>query len=618
MNNLALKPLNTMEQAIYTRVQSHLKIAYDKEQLQKDCEIKSKIWVTRSVNALIKLGFIQEIKDEQSMESFLVLSSFDDKNSEEETALPVLDLTLFEPFDKNSSEVTQPIISSDLVVSTHVDESNKTNLALNEKKQQILNFFYEQTQEGTKPTNYIVRDIAAKTNLSKVSVRQQIRLLKKMQLMSGVDSDSRVKLTHLGAQQVNPNFVEPPQTRLEKEIESNGKSLHLDQLPSHITRIERQLLATLILLKEDYPWVDLELLRHFLGIKKENFATSLIRLAKEKLITYSYRLGVIGLLLDSSPETGTYQAFAQNKANAYKKKAPLTILHQESEPTLLSEAQYLFLNHYEKLSESEIRMLNFLIQLHLQAKVKWIKIDAFRLVLSFSKEIVHNYLRKLAKIELIEFDNKQSAFCLTGDQTTLQSFYEIIPPLALREELFHRIVRLCGIEETFNPSTDIPKAKSKTHHLKVISNSTTSHSAPLTCLIPASTYEARVFLIDTENVGVPFCEQLKEVLTEKDTIILMLSPHSASRSIPTHLLHLVLNAPWQTKSFEVPIFQTKNDALDHALVSELTIQLLEHRNHQFFILSKDQGFLSAIHHLKDRLALNEDQVQLLPSFYEKA
>ena len=141
-------------------------------------------------------------------------------------------------------------------------------------------------------------------------------------------------------------------------------------------------------------------------------------------------------------------------------------------------------------------------------------------------------------------------------------------------------------------------------------------NSPKKWAIPTSDYSERFFLIYHQHL-LELSESFNDMLTSNDTLVLVMSEESGKRKINLNQLHLILTAPWKLETWKIPMDSEEESAvLNHAIVSELSLQLILHPNAQFFVLSNSEGFLTAIHHLKQRLKLKDDQVQLLPSFYE--
>lgn len=127
-------------------------------------------------------------------------------------------------------------------------------------------------------------------------------------------------------------------------------------------------------------------------------------------------------------------------------------------------------------------------------------------------------------------------------------------------------------------------------------------------------YGNRVYLIDTENVGLLIDESILSQLTSDDTVLLCLSDKSGRERISSEQLHWILEAECKVKSLLVKTCGRGRNDLDHVLVAELVVLLTEKPNSQFIILSHDQGYLAAVSHLIKRLKLKNSQILLKKKF----
>lgn len=127
-------------------------------------------------------------------------------------------------------------------------------------------------------------------------------------------------------------------------------------------------------------------------------------------------------------------------------------------------------------------------------------------------------------------------------------------------------------------------------------------------------FNRRIYLIDTENIGVKIQKGILDQLTEQDKLLLCLSDTSSKERLSAQELHWMLESKCEIKSILVSTERKGGNDLDHVLVTELVLLVNEIPNAQFVILSNDKGYLAAINHLMKRLNLKEEQILLKPCF----
>ena len=134
-----IERLNDMETSILHFIQHQEKVKYDKDNLQTQCDIKSKIWVTRSVNRLIQLGFIKESTQKSSDFPFLTLT-------QPATKLP-------------------PI-----VLASKSSIPPQTTLQLTKEQETLLSHLYHLTQDGCQSTPYCLNEMAEQLKTGKEAI----------------------------------------------------------------------------------------------------------------------------------------------------------------------------------------------------------------------------------------------------------------------------------------------------------------------------------------------------------------------------------------------------------------------------------------------------------------
>lgn len=567
-----IKQLNEMETAILHLVQHQEKVNYDKEHLQTECAIKSKIWVTRSVNRLIQLGFLKESTSTTSDTSTLTLTP------------PATQLPLISPNAKHSTLIQPPI-------------------SLTMEQEQLLSHLYHLTEEGTESTTYCLKEIAESLNVEKNIVKKDIKNLKTLQLIEPSQQNSRVQFTPLGRGYLKQDSSSPNNlSLLPRIIHQPTNPIDLNDETVHLTRVERRLLAILTLTFADYPLVHLQALKEVAGTPEVTLHQQLIRLANQQLIRIYYPEQWIELTVHPLPKLGTYETSMSSRAIGLKKRMKKLTPTTPLVSTPLSSQQQTFLTHCESLSDSEFNILIHLIHLQLQQPNKPVDMNHLVLQTNSNYKIIKAYILKLEKTSLVKLEVSTQKVVFLIDIPEIQFLQNILPPLPFIAP---------------NKDTEAKKEETTTLNNSVSLKKEETTEKTEISLIPASDYLSRLFIIDTENIWIPITESLNSILTENDKLLLMFSSANMNRSLSAHMLHLILNAKWKTETFEIPIFQTKSNSLDHALIAELSFQINQHPSHQFFILSKDKGFLSAIHHLKVRFNLKDDQIQLLPHFFQK-
>lgn len=126
--------------------------------------------------------------------------------------------------------------------------------------------------------------------------------------------------------------------------------------------------------------------------------------------------------------------------------------------------------------------------------------------------------------------------------------------------------------------------------------------------------ERCVYLVDTENTGLTYFidpERLTH-LSKDDSIVLLLSQKTVS--ISPERFHILMSAGCRIETEMIKVLGTGRSDLDHALIAELTIRLMQEPEAKYVILSKDKGYLGAISHLEKKLKLAPGQLTLRPHF----
>lgn len=136
--------------------------------------------------------------------------------------------------------------------------------------------------------------------------------------------------------------------------------------------------------------------------------------------------------------------------------------------------------------------------------------------------------------------------------------------------------------------------------------------------IPTHNYDKRFLIFDTENIRINELIQDLDLFNEKDVLVLLFTENSGRDRLTLQDFHFFNHAPFQFETFQVPVFKHGQNALDHALSVEIALKSMEYPNSQFIIISKDQGYLSALSHLRMRLNLKPDQLLLSDYHHLKA
>ncbi|MEG0857431.1 MAG: PIN domain-containing protein [Terrisporobacter sp.] len=125
-----------------------------------------------------------------------------------------------------------------------------------------------------------------------------------------------------------------------------------------------------------------------------------------------------------------------------------------------------------------------------------------------------------------------------------------------------------------------------------------------------------IFLVDTENVNLTSLNYAGS-LNEDDLIVLFLSKMTSSTSYNKKKLDL-LNT--KAKVLKVPVITGRKNSLDFQLVTYLGVLIGEHTSkgeiNNYYIISKDQGYLASISMLNNCLKQSVELIKSISELYE--
>ena len=121
-----------------------------------------------------------------------------------------------------------------------------------------------------------------------------------------------------------------------------------------------------------------------------------------------------------------------------------------------------------------------------------------------------------------------------------------------------------------------------------------------------------IYLVDTENTGFQVFEDVCTPLDKDSTIVLLLSKNTSY--LTPERFHSIMSLGCKVETELVNVLGRGQSDLDHALIAELTIRLMQDPTANYVILSKDKGYLGAIKHLEHKLKLAPGQLMLCSKF----
>lgn len=476
-----------MEEQVYQLVRSTPNLPYDKEKIQLACQIQSKLWVTRSVNSLIKKGLIQKAQ-RQDCEVLVSCSSVLDEVKSQKTSVIEREVS-------SEREEIDPL-------SVQAQPTQEEGFGLSVQDRQVLSYVYTLSGSNRSIFELSYQKMGVATQLSKRKMKESVKTLK---LFGFIETPCEKQENWIRISSFGDSFIQ------ENKIQSSDYEL-ARPIYEQLSSPGRKLFSLLYQIPLENNLIQTDLLRLHLG----------------------WKLDVLYAELCSLEELNVVQ---------------LVTIDGES----------------------------------------WIRFNRERFLIDFQLKAFD--LQQLKKFETIrQTFLKKKANIQRHVQNAIASGGETAPKKKKKKKVVASTSSLSLVKRNSNPSNE------KVFQAKRVDG------------------EKRIFLLDTENVF-ELEEELFDELDELDQVIFLLSKESSRKQMSLGLFHQLVYGPWEVNSYCVKIFKSKSDALDHALVSELTLQLFEHPDAKFYIVSKDQGFLSAIRHLTHRLQLESDTIQLIPSFY---
>lgn len=222
--------------------------------------------------------------------------------------------------------------------------------------------------------------------------------------------------------------------------------------------------------------------------------------------------------------------------------------------------------------------------------------------LSFNEQLLYQHI-----IELQQLDHNAKKIA-SSYGWSVDKAKKIIKGL-IQKNLIRSSVGGHGRILTLIPPTPIPCVVPHREQTKVDLGGDNVITSPVVNFEATTTSPCResvLYLVDTENASNDSFYQGIEYLTEKDTILLLLTQNTRVFGNPELCYRLFQTCPAQIQ-LQYQNVWGKN-ALDFILISELSLQLLKHGIPRICVISGDKGYDIAIQHLRQQLQLREENV----------